>query len=415
MKRCPQCNQIATDGAHIFCRADGTRLMVDSGSFSDSETIALLPDAPVAPTSVMGEPFNVPVALTSLMDSSKATSPTRNLLGEKRRKISVAVVASIILALAGSAYHFLSRQRNTTISSLAVLPFLNVNADQQLDYLSDGMTETLICNLSQLPKLNVKARSSVFRFKDKDVTPQTVGADLNVQAVLSGRIALRGGVLTLTLELADARTENVIWSAQYSRKQTDLVSLQSEIARDVSNKLQVKLAGADEQKLSKNYTTNAEAYQLYLKGRLYWNKRTAKDLEKAIDCFNQAIALDPNYALAYAGLADTYVVLPFYRNDLAREALSRAREAAMKALLLDSDLAEPHATLGFVNTHEYDFAEAEREYQRAIELNANYATAHQWYGEMLSHLARHEEAIAELRRALEIDPLSLIINVWYGN
>lgn len=416
MKRCPQCNHIATDDLFTFCRIDGVRLVQDSDSFRDSETVVLPPGAPVTSASVMDESLNLPAAPTTLTESQKSTSNTRNLIGRKKRQIGVAVIAAIIvLTLVISVYYSLSRSNNATIDSLAVLPFINVSADRQLEYLSDGMTEMLICNLSQLPKLNVKARSSVFRYKGQDVTPRTVGADLNVQAVLNGRIILRGDMLTLSLELADVRTENVIWSEQYNRKQTDLVSLQSEVVHDVFNNLRVKLAGADEQKLSKNYTINAEAYQLYLKGRFYWNKRTLKDLEKAIDCFNQTIALDPNYALAYAGLADTYVVLPFYRNESVREAITQAREAAMKALSLDGDLAEPHATLGFVNTQEYDFAGAEREYKRAIELNPNYATAHQWYGEMLSHLGRHEESQAELHRALEIDPLALIINVWYGN
>jgi tetratricopeptide (TPR) repeat protein len=221
--------------------------------------------------------------------------------------------------------------------------------------------------------------------------------------------------LTLSLELADARTENVIWSKQYTRRQTDLVSLQSEIARDITNNLRVKLAGADEQKLSKKYTNNTEAYELYLKGRFYWNKRTLKDLEKALDYFNQAIALDPNYVLAYAGLADAYVLIPSYRNGPVREAMQPAREAALKALSLDGELAEPHATLGRVNANEYDFAGAEREYKRAIELDPNYATAHQWYGILLFDLARNEESQAELRWALEIDPLSVIINLYYAD
>jgi len=415
LKRCPQCNQITTDDALSFCRADGVRLVQESGSFSDRETVDLLPDVPVAATPVPDESLIARAAATNLLDASKATSPTRNLIGRKRRQSGVAViVAVIVLTLAGWAYYSLSHKSNAAIYSLAVLPFLNVTADQQLEYLSDGMTEMLIRNLSQLPRLNVKARSSVFRYKGKDVTPHTVGADLNVQAVLNGRIGLRGEVLTLSLELADARTENVIWSEQYNRKQTDLVSLQSEIARDVSNNLRVRLAVADEQKLSKKYTANAEAYQLYLKGRLYWNKRTLKDLEKALEYFNQAISLDPNYALAYAGLADTYVLLPFYRNEPVREAMHQAREAATKALSLDGNLVEAHASLGFVNTCESNFTEAEREFKLAIELNPNYATAHTWHGVMLFYLGRHGEALIELQRALEIDPLSLIANVRYG-
>jgi len=349
------------------------------------------------------------------MDSSRATSPTRHLIGSKQRQIGVAVIATVIvLALAEWAYYSLSRKNHAAIDSLAILPFINVNADQQLEYLSDGMTEMLICNLSQLPKLDVKALSSVFPYKGKDVTPHTVGADLNVQAVLNGRFVMRGDLLTLSLELADARTENVIWSQQYARRQTDLISLQSEIARDVSNHLRVKLAGAEEQKLSKKYTNNTEAYQLYLKGRFYWNKRTLKDLEKALDYFNQTIALDPNYALAYAGLADTYVVLPIYNNEPVREAMPLAREAALKALSLDGELAEPHTALGRVYANEYDFKGAEREYKRALELDPNYATAHQWYGILLYYLARNEESLAELQRAVEIEPVSLIINTVYA-
>jgi adenylate cyclase len=349
------------------------------------------------------------------MDSPKAASRMRNLIGRHKPGIGVSVIAAIIvLALAGWVYDSVSRKGNAAIDSLAVLPFINVNADQQLDYLSDGMTDTLIYNLSQLPNLNVKARSSVLRYKGNDVTPRTVGAELNVQAVLSGRIAKLGELLTLSLELADARTENVIWSAQYRRKQIELVSLQSEIAREVASKLRVKLAGADEQKLSKNGTTNGEAYHLYLEGRYHWNKRTARELEKALGYFNDAISLDPNYALAYAGLADTYVLLPLYREEPLRETMPRAREAATKSLRLDSNLVEAHAALGLANTYESDFTGAEREFKLAIELNPNYAMAHTWYGVMLAYMARHGEALIELQRALEIDPLSLICNVRYG-
>lgn len=416
MKRCPQCNRIATDNLLAFCRVDGVRLVQDNGSWMDSETIALLPDTPAVETSAK----HVAVSEAPLpIDPSKlpsSTGPTRKIVQSTKRPIGVVAIAAIIaLALVSSAYFSLSSKNNPTIYSLAVLPFINVNADEQLEYLSDGMTETLISDLSHLPKLNVKAHSSVLRYEGKDVSPHTVGADLNVQAILNGRLFLRGELLTLSLELADTRTENVIWSNQYTRRQTDLASLQSEIARDITNNLRVKLAGADEQKLSKKYTNNTEAYELYLKGRFYWNKRTLKDLEKALDYFNQAIALDPNYVLAYAGLADAYVLIPSYRNGPVREAMQPAREAALKALSLDGNFAEPHAALGRVNANEYDFAGAEREYKRAIELDPNYATAHQWYGILLYDLARNEESQAELRWALEIDPLSVIINLYYAD
>jgi TolB-like protein/Tfp pilus assembly protein PilF len=416
MKRCPHCNRIATDNLLAFCRVDGVRLVQDIGSLIDSETIALLPDTPAVETSAMHVPLSEPSFSIDPSSLSRSTGPTRKLIQRTKRWNGVVAIAAIIaLALVSSAYFSLSIKNNPTIYSLAVLPFINVNADEELEYLSDGMTETLISDLSQLPKLNVKAHSSVLRYKGKDVSPHTVGADLNVQAILNGRLILRGELLTLSLELADARTENVIWSRQYTRRQTDLVSLQSEIARDITNNLRVKLAGADEQKLSKKYTNNTEAYELYLKGRFYWNKRTLKDLEKALDYFNQAIALDPNYVLAYAGLADAYVLIPSYRNGPVREAMQPAREAALKALSLDGNFAEPHATLGRVNANEYDFAGAEREYKRAIELDPNYATAHQWYGILLFDLARNEESQAELRWALEIDPLSVIINLYYAD
>ena len=236
-----------------------------------------------------------------------------------------------------------------------------------------------------------------------------------MQAVLNGRVVQRGDQLTLSLELIDVQTENVIWSARYERKQSDLVSLQSEIARDVSSKLRLKLSGADEQKVARTYTTNPEAYKLYLQGRFHWNKREEKDFRKAVEYYNQAITLDPSYALAYAGLADAYALLSTFGFMPPTEGVPQARAFARQAVSLDSGLAEPHTTLGYLSlTYDYDFDEAERGFRRAIELNHNYATAHQWYGELLTNAARFDEAFAEFRRALEIEPLSLPINWDFG-
>jgi TolB-like protein/Tfp pilus assembly protein PilF len=408
MKRCPQCNRVEADDDLVFCRADGIRLVLNSDSFSNATVV--LPDAAEAAISVTWGVEKSQTAPTTRIESSKPLALGRT---RQKYKIGVAVGASII-ALTLAAYYTVLRNSSAAINSLAVLPFINVNADPQLDYLSDGIAETLIYDLSQFPNLSVKAFSSVLPFKGKAGTPRTVGADLNVQAVLNGRIVRRGDMLMLNLELADAHTENVIWNEQYSRKQTELVSLQSEIARDISSKLRMKLAGTDEQKLSRMYTNSADAYQLYLKGRFYWNKRTAKDLEKAIDCFIKAISLDSNYALAYAGLADSYVVLPFYRDGPQTDTMRKAREAATKALSLDANLVEPHASLGLVYTLESHFTGAESEFKLALQLNPTYATAHTWYGVMLFYLGRHEEALHELQGALEIEPLSLIANVRYG-
>src|SRR5262245_19645818 len=245
MKRCPQCNHTATNDKLSFCRIDGVRLVPDSDSFSNSETVELLPDAIPAATSAKVETLNSPSYSTRVINSPNATSASNHLLLQSMKQpIRMVVIVIIVgVTLTGSAYYSLSRKTNAAISSLAVSPFINVNADQQLEYLSDGMTDMLICNLSRLPKLSVKAHSSVFRYKGNNIAPNKVGRDLNVQAVLNGRVVLRGDVLTLSLELADVSTEDVIWSVQYVRKQGDLASLQSEIARDIYDKLSMKLGG----------------------------------------------------------------------------------------------------------------------------------------------------------------------------
>jgi TolB-like protein/Tfp pilus assembly protein PilF len=298
-----------------------------------------------------------------------------------------------------------------------VLPFTNESGNTGVEYLSDGITESLINSLSQLPNLSVKARSTVFHYKGKDVTAQQVGSELSVQAVLNGRFVQRGDQLTLSLELVDARTGNQIWGEQYNRKTADLVSLQSEIARDVSNKLRVKLSGADEQKLAKNYTVNPEAYQLYLKGQFYWNKRTEETVKKGIECFKQAIEIDPNYALAYAGLADSYSLLGLseYSGLPPTEAFPKAKQASVKALEIDNTLAEAHVSLAFAKMYfDWDFPGAESEYQKAIELNSSYATAHHFRALNLMAMGQADLAIAEMKKAQALEPLSLIINTNLG-
>jgi len=406
MKRCPQCNRVETDEALAFCRVDGTALVNDSAA-GEIET-SMLPHRTGAGISRATGP-------TTALPSQVTASATHELFKPKRRALvaAFAVLMTASIVIAGSLY--LIRKDRTAIQSIAVMPFINASGNADVEYLSDGMTETLIGSLSQLPNLNVKARSTVFRYKGKSTDAKTIGKELNVQALLNGRVMQRGDQLTLSLELVSADTENVIWSEQYTRKQSDLVSLQTEIARDVSQKLKMKLSGADEQKLAKDYTKNTEAYQLYLKGRFYWNRRTVPDLQKSTEYFNQAIAIDPNYALAYAGLSNAYSNLAqFYGTPPGT--LTKARDAALKAISLDDNLAEAHTALASViEQSDYDFAGAEREYRRAIELNRNYATAHQWYGILLSALGRHEESLAEFRRALDLDPFSLIINKNYAN
>jgi TolB-like protein len=346
-------------------------------------------------------------------DVSHTTSSAEYVVNElKSRKSSLAIgLIVLILASVGLGYWFFINPSSNTkgnIDSIAVMPFVNQSGNADNEYLSDGMTESLINSLSQLPKLAVKARSSVFRYKGKDIEPQTIGNELSVQAVLNGRVVQRGENLTLSLELVDTKTGNQIWGEQYNRKFTDIVSLQNEIAKEVSNKLRQKLSGVDEQKLTKNYPISSEAYEVYLQGLYHWNKRTNESVGKANEYFQKAIEKDPNYALAYVGLANSYIVMPILP---AREANPKAKAAALKALEIDDSLGEAHAVLA--NTafyYEYDWTNAEREYKKAIELSPNYPTVHHWYGESLTCVGRFDESFAEYKRALELDPLSFAIS-----
>ena len=342
------------------------------------------------------------------------TSSAEYLVSQiKHHKRGVALTATLLIGvLAVVVYIAFSRAvQSGAISSLAVMPFVNASGNADVDYLSDGMTETLISSLSHLPRINVKARSSVFHYKGKETSPRTLGKELNVQAILYGRVVQRGDQLTLSLELTDASTENVIWSEQYNRKQTDLVNLQSEIARDVSIKLKTKLSGTDEQKVAKSYTANSEAYQLYLRGRFNWNKRTSDGLKKAAVTFKEAIERDPSFALAYSGLAETYVLFSAYSAGLSEESFPQAKAAALKAIELDGSLAEPHAALGaYYGGFAWNPVASERELRKAIELNPNYPTAYHWLGNLLPILGKNEEAIEAARRAEELDPLSAIIS-----
>ncbi len=323
-------------------------------------------------------------------------------------------IASLALA-ALLAWFTLFRGRGEAIDSVAVLPFVNVSADPQTEYLSDGITESVINNLSQLRSLRVMARSTVFRYKGKEADPQKVGQDLHVGAVLTGRLQERGNTLVIQAELVDVSKGTQLWGEQYNRKLADILAVQEEISREISEKLRLRLTGEEKTRMAKRPTENIEAYQLYLKGRYYWNKRTEEGFRRAIVYFSEATEKDPNYALAHAGLADSYIVLGYFSLLPAKEAYAKAREAATRALELDETLGEAHNALATAKAdYDWDWPGAEREFKRAIELNPGYATTHQWYGRMLSELGRHEEALAEIKRAQQLDPLSLIINAVSG-
>jgi serine/threonine-protein kinase len=330
-------------------------------------------------------------------------------------KVLIGAIVILLVSAIGFGYWYLTSNVTSQIESIAVMPFVNESGDKEVEYLSDGMTETLINSLSGIPDLKVKARSSVFRYKGKDFDAKKIASELGVQAILTGRVIQRGESLTLNLELIDPKSESTIWGNRYERNSSQLVALQKQITTDVLLNLKSKLSGKDGLKVATNLTENSEAYNLYLRGRYYWEKRTGKDLEKSLEYFDQAIAIDPNYALAYTGLAESYGLLTIYGVSTPRETMPKAREAARKALALDENLAQAHSALGNVlYRYDYDFEGAERELKRALELDPEYGIAHMWYGELLSSLGRHDEAIREIKRALEIDPLFLTFNRVYG-
>jgi TolB-like protein len=291
--------------------------------------------------------------------------------------------------------------------SVAVLPFTNARGDANTDYLSDGVTESLIGNLAHVPQLKVRSRDSVFRYKGKDVDVQTAGSSLRASVLVSGRVLVQGDNIEISAELTDVRDNTEIWGRRYQGKRADLVSLQQQMAGDIAGRLRSTISAADREQVTNQGTQDAAAYSLYLKGRYAWNNRTYSELQKAISYFNQAIAKDPGYALAYSGLADAYAVLPNFGGN-QNEDFPKANAEARKALELDPTLAHPHAVLGSNEMqYEWDFAGGEAEFKKSFELDPNDATAHQWYGDEIGQIGgREQKAFAEIDLAHELDPLS---------
>jgi TolB-like protein/tetratricopeptide (TPR) repeat protein len=346
--------------------------------------------------------------------STPAGTPTPRW---SRRTIGISALAfvAVIALLAVGAFYFGS-PRNS-INSVAVLPFANASGDPNAEYLSDGITEGVIDRLSGLPNLKVISRTSAFRYKQREIEPRKVARELGVEALVMGRVIQRGDDLSVSAELVDAREDKQLWGEQYSRKMADVGSVQQEIATAVSGNLRVQLTGEEKTRLNKSSATNPEAYQLYLKGRYHLNQTTAAGLKKASRIFQQAIDKDPGYALAYAGLADSYSALGGGWNYLSpSDSFPKAKAAAMRALELDDTLAEAHAALAYaVFFADWDWPTAEREFKRAIELNPNSALSHDRYAECLKTRLRFSESMAEAQRAQELDPLSPEIVTQVGN
>ena len=352
------------------------------------------------------------------ISTTEIALPDRKLKAEKVGRIkwksillySVASIILILLIMAGISF---LKERLRPIDSIAVLPFENVDADSETEYLSDGITESIIKRLTQLPSLKkVIAKSSVFRYKDREIDPQVVGQELGVDAVLVGRMSRRGDELSISVELVKVEDNSRIWGDQYYTKEiSEIFAIQEEISNSISDNLRLRPTGEELERITKRYTESTEAFVACSKGRYFWNKRTEDDLKRAIGYFEQALQLDPNYALAYVGLANSYLLLPEYGAFPPKEAYPKVKEAALKALEIDEMLAEAYVTLAQIKRrYDYDWPAAERTYKRAIELDPNYATAHHWYGYDLMCVERYDEAIDEIKRAHELDPLSLVIN-----
>lgn len=335
------------------------------------------------------------------------TVPTPRRWSWWPRLAGVAALSSAVALVAVAAFYFGSSRR-ARISSVAVLPFANASADPSMEYLSDGIAEGVIDRLSGIPNLKVISRTSAFRYKQRDIQPQKVAQDLGVDALVTGRVVPHGEDLSVSAELVDAREDKQLWGEQYNRKVADAASVQQEIATAISGNLRMRLTSEEKTRVSKSSATNPEAYQLYLKGRYHANQTTAAELKKGSDYFRQAIAIDPGYALAYAGLADSYSSLGGGWNYLSpSDSLPKAKAAAQKALELDDTLAEAHAALAYaVFFADWDWPTAEREFKRAIELNPNSALSHDRYGIYLETRGRFNESIAQAQRAQELDPLS---------
>jgi TolB-like protein/Tfp pilus assembly protein PilF len=354
-------------------------------------------------------------AQTGTRSTSTATSLPRS-----KRALAVGTAVFVIIALAIGAFVFsrtkLLRSWTNAVAarpsgqSIAVLPFENASNDPNAEYLSEGISEALINSLTELQQLRVIARSTAFHYKGKDVDPRRVGRELQVAAVLTGKVRQMQDALSVQVDLVDATTGAQLWGTAYDRKIFDVISVKQAIAREVTEKLRLRLSGEDQRRLVKRDSTNAEAYQFYLRGRYFWNKRTPDGINQAIGQFQQAIERDPNFALGYAGLSDSYLLLEQYVGVPASEALPKARAAADRALQIDDSLAEAHTSSACIYQFMWQWAQAEQEYRRSISLNPNYPTAHHWFCLLLTVTGQVDDALREIRRAQELDPLSPIIS-----
>jgi len=387
----------------LLMRSDGVRVPLTEKAFDTLATLVRHGGHLVSKEDLMAEVW--PNTFIEENNIDKSISVIRRALGEK------ASAPEYIETVRGRGYRFLaqvSEVREETMNSVAVLPLVNATTDQDLDYLSDGITESVINSLSQVPKLRVMARGTVFRYKRQEVDPREVGDALGVSVVLVGRVLQVGDRVVIRTELVDTANGSQIWGEQYDRKLSDILVVQEEIALEVTEKLRLKLSPEEKKRLAKRHTEITEAYQVYLKGRYFWNKAMAPEMQIALKYFQQAIDIDPSYALAYTGLADCYALLSNFSALPPTDVFPQAKVAVEKALELDETLAEAHTSLAYIKTiYEWDWKGAEKEFKRGIELKSSDEWSHEAYGWYLAAMGRFDESIAEMKRARQFDPLSL--------
>jgi TolB-like protein/Tfp pilus assembly protein PilF len=408
MKRCPECRRDYYDDTLLFCLDDGSALLDGPASMDEPLTAILLSTdaADEAPTRAQ---IHVTDHADVLPTGIGKIVPTPG--GWDKRFLAAPFLLAIIVLGGFFGYRYFNPSSGEQINSVAVLPFENRSGSTDTDYLSDGLTDSLIFRFSQLPDLKVSPTSSVMRYKGTATDVAEIAKELNVDAVLSGRLIQIGDSLNISVQLIDARTNKLLWAEQYDRKMSDLLATQREIATTITQKLQLKFAG-DERGLTKKYTNSSEAYQLYLKGRHHWSKRTKDDLFKAVDSYKQAIELDRNFALAFVGIAEAYNSMAKDPDVPPKDAVPFAKSAAALALEIDPSLAEAHSAFGdSLAIYDWNWAESERELNRAIELGPNISYIHLVYsGSYLGPIGRTDEAVTESERAVELEPVSLINN-----
>ena len=408
MKRCPECRRDYYDETLLFCLDDGSALLDGPASMDEPLTAILLSTdaADEAPTRAQ---IHVTDHADVLPTGIGKIVPTPG--GWDKRFLAAPFLLAIIVLGGFFGYRYFNPSSGEQINSVAVLPFENRSGSTDTDYLSDGLTDSLIFRFSQLPDLKVSPTSSVMRYKGTATDVAEIAKELNVDAVLSGRLIQIGDSLNISVQLIDARTNKLLWAEQYDRKMSDLLATQREIATTITQKLQLKFAG-DERGLTKKYTNSSEAYQLYLKGRHHWSKRTKDDLFKAVDSYKQAIELDRNFALAFVGIAEAYNSMAKDPDVPPKDAVPFAKSAAALALEIDPSLAEAHSAFGdSLAIYDWNWAESERELNRAIELGPNISYIHLVYsGSYLGPIGRTDEAVTESERAVELEPVSLINN-----